>query len=144
METGIVEYQKISRKLGINLNTINDMLRRFKEIDRDGDGEIDLEEFAEYLNLPVTRYLEKLFELYDRVSCALPLALGGDVERHILTRCDTVFHVCSFPWHFARAALRLIPLCSLYEILFAIDEHTHARTHSLSLTHYTHTLLHSL
>lgn len=63
---GLVEYQKISSKLSIKLESMKDLLDRFAEIDSNRDGMVDLEEFAEYLNLPVTRQVKHLFSLYDR------------------------------------------------------------------------------
>lgn len=50
---------------------MKDLLDRFAEIDSNRDGLVDLEEFAEYLNLPVTRQVKHLFSLYDRVSITL-------------------------------------------------------------------------
>lgn len=50
---------------------MKDLLDRFAEIDSNKDGLVDLEEFAEYLNLPVTRQVKHLFSLYDRVSITL-------------------------------------------------------------------------
>lgn len=47
---------------------MKDLLDKFAEIDSNRDGLVDLEEFAEYLNLPVTRQVKHLFSLYDRVS----------------------------------------------------------------------------
>ena len=52
----------------IKLESMKDLLDRFAEIDSNRDGLVDLEEFAEYLNLPVTRQVKHLFSLYDRVS----------------------------------------------------------------------------
>ena len=52
----------------IKLESMKDLLDRFAEIDSNRDGMVDLEEFAEYLNLPVTRQVKHLFSLYDRVS----------------------------------------------------------------------------
>ena len=50
------------------MDSMKDLLGTFADIDADGDGKVHLEEFAKYLNLPVTRGVEELFSLYDRVS----------------------------------------------------------------------------
>lgn len=63
---GLVEYQKISTKLSIRLESMKELLDKFAEIDTNRDGLVDLNEFAEYLNLPVTRHIRHLFSLYDR------------------------------------------------------------------------------
>ena len=47
---------------------MKELLDKFAEIDTNRDGLVDLNEFAEYLNLPVTRHIRHLFSLYDRVS----------------------------------------------------------------------------
>ena len=52
----------------IRLESMKELLDKFAEIDSNRDGLVDLNEFAEYLNLPVTRHIRHLFSLYDRVS----------------------------------------------------------------------------
>ena len=52
----------------IRIDSMKELLNRFAVIDSNRDGLVDLEEFAEYLNLPVTRHVKHLFSLYDRVS----------------------------------------------------------------------------
>jgi Ca2+-binding EF-hand superfamily protein len=47
---------------------MKDLLQKFAEIDTNADGRVDLQEFAAYLNLPVTPHIEDLFSLYDRVG----------------------------------------------------------------------------
>ena len=47
---------------------MKELLDRFAEIDANRDGLVDLKEFAQYLNLPVTSHVRHLFSLYDRVS----------------------------------------------------------------------------
>ena len=47
---------------------MKELLEKFADIDSNRDGLVDLNEFAEYLNLPVTRHIRHLFSLYDRVS----------------------------------------------------------------------------
>ena len=47
---------------------MKELLDKFAEIDTNRDGLVDLNEFAQYLNLPVTRHVRHLFSLYDRVS----------------------------------------------------------------------------
>ncbi|KAK3741161.1 hypothetical protein QZH41_011829, partial [Actinostola sp. cb2023] len=63
---GLVEYQKISTKLCVRLESMKDLLHKFAEIDTNADGRVDLKEFAAYLNLPVTPHVEGLFSLFDR------------------------------------------------------------------------------
>ncbi|XP_031567229.1 lysophosphatidylcholine acyltransferase 2-like [Actinia tenebrosa] len=64
--TGLVEYQKISTKLCVRIDSMKDLLHKFSEIDTNADGRVDLQEFAAYLNLPITPQIEELFSLYDR------------------------------------------------------------------------------
>jgi len=63
---GLVEYQKISSKLSMRIDSMKELLDRFAEIDANRDGLVDLKEFAQYLNLPVTSHVRHLFSLYDR------------------------------------------------------------------------------
>jgi len=44
------------------------LLEKFSTIAKNGVGQITLEEFAKYLEFPVTESLQQLFTLYDRVS----------------------------------------------------------------------------
>lgn len=46
---------------------MKDLLAKFSEMDANHDGLVDLQEFAKYLKLPVTKHVEELFSLYDRV-----------------------------------------------------------------------------
>lgn len=50
------------------MDSMKELLDRFAEIDSNKDGLVDLEEFAEYLNLPVSRHVKHVFSLYDRVG----------------------------------------------------------------------------
>ena len=49
------------------MDSMKELLDRFAEIDSNKDGLVDLEEFAEHLNLPVSRHIKHVFSLYDRV-----------------------------------------------------------------------------
>ncbi|XP_027038685.1 lysophosphatidylcholine acyltransferase 2-like [Pocillopora damicornis] len=64
--TGLVEYQKISSKLSMKMDTMKELLDKFAEIDANRDGLVDINEFAKYLSLPVTSHVKHLFTLYDR------------------------------------------------------------------------------
>lgn len=67
MEAGLVEFSKLSKKLGINIDEMNEMLDEFALKSRScKDGLMGIEEFAELLCLPVTESLKELFNLYDR------------------------------------------------------------------------------
>nr|XP_039266199.1 lysophosphatidylcholine acyltransferase 2-like isoform X2 [Styela clava] len=67
MEAGLVEFSKLSKKLGIDINEMNEMLDEFALKSRScKDGLMGIEEFAELLCLPITEPLKELFNLYDR------------------------------------------------------------------------------
>ena len=51
---------------------MKELLNRFAEIDADKDGLVNVQEFANYLNLPLTRAVKRVFSLYDRVSSEHP------------------------------------------------------------------------
>ena len=53
----------------MNLDTIKGMLERFCALAQSSDnpGQVTLEQFAKYLDLPVSQPLEELFALIDRV-----------------------------------------------------------------------------
>ncbi|KAL8622111.1 hypothetical protein ACOMHN_056596 [Nucella lapillus] len=66
LETGLVEFQKLHRKLGFDYEQMKGLLKKFQLIDRSGTGKITLPEFAEYLHLPVSPAVREVFTLYDR------------------------------------------------------------------------------
>ncbi|XP_045191517.2 lysophosphatidylcholine acyltransferase 2-like isoform X3 [Mercenaria mercenaria] len=66
MESGLVEFQKLHKKLGINLDQMHNMLEKFSSIDLQGKGGITLSEFAKYLQVPESQSLEEVFAMYDR------------------------------------------------------------------------------
>jgi Ca2+-binding EF-hand superfamily protein len=65
------EFTKIGPSIcfsfSIKFNQATEMLERFSKIDSSNTGQITLEQFASYLNLPVSDNVQALFELYDRV-----------------------------------------------------------------------------
>ena len=63
----------------MRIDSMKELLGRFAEIDSNRDGLVDLEEFAEYLNLPVTSHVKHLFSLYDRVSVHTSTFFSGYV-----------------------------------------------------------------
>ncbi|XP_023582661.1 lysophosphatidylcholine acyltransferase 2 isoform X2 [Trichechus manatus latirostris] len=67
METGLVEFTKISRKLKLDWDGIRKHLDEYASIASSSKGgRIGIEEFAEYLKLPVSDVLRQLFALFDR------------------------------------------------------------------------------
>lgn len=74
---------------------MKELLSRFAEIDTDKDGLVNVQEFAQYLNLPLTHNVKRIFSLYDRVSshfacgfCNLALVLS--TGNKIVSRCKGV------------------------------------------------------
>ncbi|KAK7803215.1 hypothetical protein U0070_025699 [Myodes glareolus] len=75
MEAGLVEFTKISRKLKLDWDGIRKHLDEYASIASSSKGgRIGIEEFAEYLKLPVSDVLRQLFALFDRVCSNLSLA----------------------------------------------------------------------
>uniref|UniRef100_A0A8D2E0S7 Lysophosphatidylcholine acyltransferase 2 n=1 Tax=Sciurus vulgaris TaxID=55149 RepID=A0A8D2E0S7_SCIVU len=67
MEAGLVEFTKISQKLKLDWDGIHKHLDEYASIARSSKGgRIGIEEFAEYLKLPVSDVLRQLFALFDR------------------------------------------------------------------------------
>ncbi|KAL1784064.1 lysophosphatidylcholine acyltransferase 2 [Sigmodon hispidus] len=67
MEAGLVEFTKISRKLRLDWDSIRKQLDEYASIASSSKGgRIGIEEFAEYLKLPVSDVLRQLFALFDR------------------------------------------------------------------------------
>ncbi|XP_040838625.1 lysophosphatidylcholine acyltransferase 2 isoform X2 [Ochotona curzoniae] len=67
MEAGLVEFTKISRKLKLDWDGIRKHLDEYASIASSSKGgRIGIEEFAEYLKLPISDVLRQLFALFDR------------------------------------------------------------------------------
>ncbi|XP_074769594.1 lysophosphatidylcholine acyltransferase 2 isoform X1 [Athene noctua] len=67
MEAGLVEFTKISKKLNLKWNNVREQLDTFAAIaSASKGGRIGIEEFAEYLKLPISDVLRELFLLFDR------------------------------------------------------------------------------
>ena len=64
-EAGLVEYYKISPMIGMNCETMIEFFQKFAAIDCSSDGVLDEEEFAKYLNLPLTEEIKAIFRIYD-------------------------------------------------------------------------------
>ena len=52
----------------MSLEQLNEMLEKFSCIDLSGKGQITVEEFSKYLQVPVSESLKQVFAMYDRVS----------------------------------------------------------------------------
>ncbi|XP_012682454.1 lysophosphatidylcholine acyltransferase 2 [Clupea harengus] len=67
MEAGLVEFTKISRKLELKWDNIQKELESFASIaNSNKGGRIKIEEFANFLKLPISPVLQELFALFDR------------------------------------------------------------------------------
>ncbi|KAL5020848.1 hypothetical protein ScPMuIL_000003 [Solemya velum] len=66
MAAGLVEFQKLHKKLGINFHEMKTLLNKFCEIAKGNSGHISLNKFAEHLKIPASDVLEEVFTMYDR------------------------------------------------------------------------------
>ncbi|KAH3778267.1 lysophosphatidylcholine acyltransferase 2-like isoform X2 [Dreissena polymorpha] len=67
METGLVEFQKLHKKLGVSLDQMQTMLEKFSSIAMGtNNGQVSLHKFSKYLQLPESSALRDVFALYDR------------------------------------------------------------------------------
>ncbi|XP_041497914.1 lysophosphatidylcholine acyltransferase 2B-like [Microtus oregoni] len=67
MEAGLVEFTTISRKLKLDWDNIHKHLDKYAEIAvASNGGRIGIEEFSNYLKLPISEPLHQLFSLFDR------------------------------------------------------------------------------
>ncbi|XP_071813429.1 lysophosphatidylcholine acyltransferase 2-like isoform X1 [Apostichopus japonicus] len=64
-EVGLVEFQKMLNKLGVRRETLAERLHEYADMAK-SEGYIGLEDFAKYLNLPVSENLREMFDMYDR------------------------------------------------------------------------------
>ncbi|XP_066929083.1 lysophosphatidylcholine acyltransferase 2-like [Clytia hemisphaerica] len=66
MDAGLVEYYKLSPMIGMNCDCMIDYMKKFAEIDSSKDGKLDLEEFCDYLHLPISsEEVKTIFRIYD-------------------------------------------------------------------------------
>eukprot|EP00898_Chlorokybus_atmophyticus_P005904 jgi/Chlat1/6314/Chrsp44S05791 len=63
--TGVVAFADLQRRTGLTREDAQRLLADFAKMDRSRDGKVTIEEFASYLNLPITDYLQDIFQLYD-------------------------------------------------------------------------------
>lgn len=61
----------------MNFDNMKELLDKFCKIAQQNKGFVTLEEFGQYLELPVSEALRDMFELYDRVSGIIVLCLPG-------------------------------------------------------------------
>ncbi|XP_030622364.1 lysophosphatidylcholine acyltransferase 2 [Chanos chanos] len=67
METGLVEFTKISKKLDLKWDNVRKELESFAGMASScKGGRISIEEFANFLKLPINPALQELFALFDR------------------------------------------------------------------------------
>ncbi|XP_043734775.1 lysophosphatidylcholine acyltransferase 2B-like [Cervus elaphus] len=67
MEAGLVEFTKVSQNLKLDWDNIHQCLDKYAEIAvASKGGKIGIEEFANYLKLPISEPLQQLFALFDR------------------------------------------------------------------------------
>ncbi|KAI8504369.1 Lysophosphatidylcholine acyltransferase 2 [Branchiostoma belcheri] len=66
MDAGLVEFQKLKEKLGLKLEDMRQLLKKYSSIAGKECGVIGIDDFAKHLNLPVTEPLKELFAMYDR------------------------------------------------------------------------------
>ncbi|KAB0385572.1 hypothetical protein FD755_000528, partial [Muntiacus reevesi] len=67
MEAGLVEFTKVSQNLKLDWDNIHQCLDKYAEIAvASKGGKIGIEEFANYLKLPLSEPLQQLFALFDR------------------------------------------------------------------------------
>lgn len=64
-EVGVVEFHKLLSKLGFKLEGLRTHLTKYADIASSG-GYIKIEDFAKYLNVPVSPALQEVFDVYDR------------------------------------------------------------------------------
>nr|CAB3263476.1 lysophosphatidylcholine acyltransferase 2-like [Phallusia mammillata] len=67
METGLVEFTKLSRKLGMDIDDVQERLSEFAKIAHEHcSGLISIDDFSKFLKMPITPALEEMFTMYDR------------------------------------------------------------------------------
>ncbi|KAA8494152.1 Lysophosphatidylcholine acyltransferase 2 [Porphyridium purpureum] len=64
-ESGMVEFWQLKQKLNVDLNSLKKLMADFAAMDKNADGSISLEEFSQFLGLPITDRVRRLFAMYD-------------------------------------------------------------------------------
>ncbi|CAF0706534.1 unnamed protein product [Brachionus calyciflorus] len=65
-ESAIIEFFQIKKKLNINFENCDSLLKDFAQYARKNDGKMTLKEFCNYLHLDENDETTKVFDLYDR------------------------------------------------------------------------------
>ncbi|XP_078367565.1 lysophosphatidylcholine acyltransferase 2-like isoform X1 [Oculina patagonica] len=65
-EAGIIEFKATAGKLGLNLDSVKEHLKKFVVLDSDKDGRISLKDFALHYKLPTSSPVKELFSIFDR------------------------------------------------------------------------------
>ncbi|XP_068722822.1 lysophosphatidylcholine acyltransferase 2-like isoform X2 [Montipora capricornis] len=65
-DTGVIEFCNTAGKLGISVESAKEQLERFAAMDSDQDGQISVEDFALFYNLPISKPVKEIFKIMDR------------------------------------------------------------------------------
>ena len=69
MEAGLIEFAKLSRKLDIDVDRIKELMNNFSTVaNKNESGKMNIIDFSNFLSLPVTPVLQKMFDMYDRTN----------------------------------------------------------------------------
>jgi len=67
MNVGLIEFAKVNEKLDLNVDKVKELLSKFSEFtETNSNGQLSIEAFAKFLNLPITSMLQEVFDRYDR------------------------------------------------------------------------------
>lgn len=55
----------------MNCDCMIDYMKKFAKMDKNKNGSLDIDEFCDYLNLPVSEELKTIFQIYDIVRFLL-------------------------------------------------------------------------
>ncbi len=69
-------FHLVTTHFSVNFDNMKALLDDFCKIAQKDTGEVDIDQFAAHLNVPVSESLKQVFELYDRVSSFVYLSRG--------------------------------------------------------------------